>query len=53
MLSDFGAMIEFSLSLLKFEMTIGEYTFSFWQIFLFGIVASIVVWALWEVFLGD
>lgn len=53
MLSDVGLIFEMVLEVFSIEFTIFGFTFSFWQVFLFDIAASIVIWALSEVFLGD
>lgn len=49
MASDYGAAIAAALQLLKFEMTIWGFTFSFWQVMLYGILITIVIWILVEV----
>lgn len=49
MASDYGAAIAAALQLLKFEMSIWGFTFSFWQVMLFGMVAAIIIWFLVEV----
>ncbi len=53
MISDFGAMLNAAMTIMKTELTLWGYTFSMWQVFLFGMVASIIIWILWEVFAGD
>lgn len=53
MVSDFGVMLSSAMQIMQVELTLWGFTFSLWQIFLFGIVASIVIWVLWEVLLGD
>ncbi len=49
----FGQLLTMVLDLLQVEFTIFGFTFSFWQVFVFDIVAGIVAWILSEVFLGD
>ncbi len=49
----FGQLLTMVLDLLLVEFTIFGFTFSFWQVFVFDIVAGIVAWILSEVFLGD
>lgn len=53
MLEDFGLMISLAKGIMDFDITLGGFTFSFWEIMLFGMAAGIVLWILWEVFLGD
>ena len=53
MISDFGQLIEKVVELFSIEFTIYGFTFSLWQVFLFTIVADIVIWVISEVFLGD
>ena len=50
MISDFGLIIEKVVELFSIEFTIYGFTFSLWQVFLFDIAASIVIWVLVEVF---
>ncbi len=51
MLSDFGAFISATVKLFSMEFTIYGFTFSFWEVFLFGIAAGIVAWILAKLFL--
>ncbi len=51
MLSDFGAFISATVRLFSVEFTIYGFTFSFWEVFLFGIAAGIVAWILAKLFL--
>lgn len=53
MISDFTSVISATLRLFKIEFTIYGFTFSLWQVFLFSIAVSIVIWILSEVFLGE
>ena len=53
MISDLGALFSWVLELFTYEFTIYGFTFSMWQVYLFDIVAGIVVWFLMEVFLDD
>ena len=48
-----GILFSYVMELFKIEFTIYGFTFSFWQVFVFSIVVSLVCWLLWEVFLGD
>ena len=43
MMQDFGAALFAAKEILSIELTLGDLTFSFWQIFLWSIVATIVV----------
>jgi len=51
MLSDFGALINATVQLFSVKFTIYGFTFSFWEVFLFGIAASIIGWFLAKFFL--
>lgn len=50
MISDFGQIIEKVVEAFSIEFTIYGFTFSLWQVFLFDIAVSIVIWVLVEVF---
>lgn len=50
MISDFGQLVEKVVEVFSIEFTIYGFTFSMWQVFLFDIAASIVIWVLAEVF---
>lgn len=50
MISDIGLVFEKVVELFSVEFTIYGFTFSMWQVFLFTIVADIVIWVLVEVF---
>lgn len=41
------------VDLFKIEFTLFGVTFSFWQVFLFSIAASITIWIIRELFLSD
>jgi len=51
MLSDFSALISATVQIFSVEFTIYGFTFSFWEVFLFGIVVSIIGWFLAKLFL--
>ncbi len=51
MLSDFGALISSTVQIFSIEFTIYGFTFSFWEVFLFSIAASIIGWFLAKLFL--
>lgn len=51
MLSEFGALIDATVRIFSIEITIYGFTFSFWEVFLFNIAASIVAWILAKLFL--
>lgn len=48
-----GAMFSAVMRLFQLEFTLYGFTFSFWQVFVFAVVASLVCWLLREVFLGE
>lgn len=52
MLEDISLMISTAVDVMKFEFTLYGFTFSLWEVLLFNLVAGIVLWILWEVFLG-
>lgn len=43
-MSDLGAVLSSTLSMLQMEFTLGSLTFSFWQIILWLIVAGAVIY---------
>lgn len=43
-MNDLGAVLLSAKEILSIQLTMGELTFSFWDIFLWLIVATIVVW---------
>ena len=43
MMQGLGAALKAAKDVLSVQLTLGELTFSFWQIFLWSIVATIVV----------
>lgn len=49
----FGTVLSLVMGLFQTEFTLYGFTFSFWQVFVFTTVASIVGGILWEVFLGE
>jgi len=53
MISDFGAMISAAVQVMKTELTLWGHTFSMWNVFLFGMFVSIVIWVVWMVFIHD
>ena len=53
MLSDFGALLSWTLEIFQLEFTIYGVTFSLWQVFVFSTAAAITGRILWEVFFGD
>lgn len=50
MIGDVGLLFAAVMRLFKLEFTLYGYTFSWWEVFVFSIVAGIVGWLLWEVF---
>lgn len=49
----FGTVLKLTMNLFCMEFTLLGFTFSFWQVFVFSIVAGIVGWILGEVLIGD
>lgn len=39
-----GALIQAVVDLMQIDLTIWEFTFTFWQVMLFGIFVSITAW---------
>ena len=52
-MEDFSAALSAALALFKMEFTLWGFTFSFWEVFCFVVIASIIAWIIGEVFLGD
>lgn len=52
-MDEFGTLIELVVNLFKIEFTIGTFTFSLWQVFLFDIAAGILAFIISEVFLSE
>ncbi len=53
MITDVGSMLAAAMRVFQTPLTIYGFTFSFWEVFCFSIVASIVIWLIVEVILGD
>lgn len=53
MISDFAALMSWTMQAFNLPITLYGYTFSFWQVFVFSVVALIVGRFLAEVFFGD
>lgn len=51
-MEDLSAMVGLTVAVLQFEMTLWGFTFSFWQIGLWGMVASVALYLLWRFFDG-
>ena len=49
----FALLMEKTFALFKTPLTLWGFTFSFWEIFVFSIVAGLVTWILYTIFLGD
>lgn len=47
-----GEMFKGVIDLLKIPLTLGSFTFSLWDVFLFSIVASIISYFVWRFFDG-
>lgn len=52
MIEDVGLVFSAVMRLFKLEFTLYGYTFSWWEVFVFSIVAGLVLWFFWEVFHG-
>lgn len=52
-MSDIATLFSYVLQLFQIEFTLYGFTFSLWEVFIFSVVASLVAWLLWEVFLSD
>lgn len=51
-MDSFKTLILFVISLLKIEFYVWGYNLSLWAIFVYGILATIVLWAIFKVFKG-
>lgn len=52
-MADFGALMAYTLQAFSYEFTLYGFTFSLWEVFVFGTVVVIVGRLLCEVFFGD
>ena len=46
-MEDFAAMLALPVQLMQIEFTLYGFTLSFWDILLWGMVASVVLWIVW------
>lgn len=53
MISDMQAVFSAVLSVFKLEITLYGFTFSFWNVFLFSIVAGLLLWFVGRLFNDD
>ena len=51
-MSDFGAMLGGVVDVMKYSFTIWGYTLSFWEILLWSLGASLVIWLIVGFFNG-
>ena len=51
-MEDFAAMIGAVVNLMKFEFTLWGFSLSFWQILIWGMVATIILGLIWGFFSG-
>lgn len=51
-MEDFAAMISGVVDIMKFEFTVWGYTVSFWNVLLWSLLASFVIWLIWGFFNG-
>lgn len=52
-MDDFKFLLEVTLDILKTEFTLWGFTFSFWEVFVFAVIASVVCWIISYLLLGD
>ena len=52
-MEDFAALLSSTLRIFSLEFTLYGFTFSLWEVFLFGATVSIIGRILYEVFFGD
>lgn len=52
-MSDFAATMAAVVRVFQVEFTIYGFTFSLWEVFLFSIVAGLVLWFIGRVFLDE
>ncbi len=52
-MSVFGALFSSVMDLMQIEFTLFGFTISWWQVFVFTVVAGIASWIIWEAILGD
>lgn len=48
-----GTLFEKTMQIFRIELTLWGFTFSFWEVFAFVLVAGVLAWIIGEVFLGD
>ena len=49
-MDDFAAMLSLAVQLMQVELTLYGFTFSFWQVLLWSMVAVVVVFLVWGFF---
>lgn len=52
-MDEFANLIECVINMLKIEFTLWGFTFSLWSVFIWGILATLVVWTIKKIFGGD
>lgn len=48
----FGLIFETAFEMFRMNFTLFGFTFSFWEVLVFTVVASLVIWILRVIFLG-
>lgn len=48
-----SVLFEKTMAIFKIPLSLWGYSFSFWEVFVFVLVAGIVAWVIGEIFLGD
>lgn len=48
-MEDFAAMLALPVQLMQIPFTLYGFTLSFWDILLWGMVATVVLWIIWGV----
>lgn len=49
-MEDFAAMLALPVQLMQIKFTLYGFTLSFWDILLWGMVATVVLWVVWGFF---
>ena len=51
-MEDFAVMISAVVAVMKFEFMIWGFTLSFWQIFIYGLIVTVLLYLFWGFFDG-
>lgn len=52
-MENIGRLLSAVIAVFRYEVTIYGFTFSYWEVLAFGVVASIVAKIIGEMFMGD